>query len=247
MSPELYDTLGVGYGTVRRPDPRIAAQVRAAIGSAHSVVNVGAGSGSYEPADTSVVAVEPSQVMISQRPPAAAPVVRACAEALPFADRCFDVALAIFTAHHWRDVSHGLSELVRVSHRQVVVTWDPQFFAENFWFERDYLPGGLQKDAQGTLDDVRGALGGGAIVEPVPVPNNCFDGFYAAYWARPERYLDPDVRKGISAFTLDDKGRVRDAIHRLGQDLATGTWDQRYPELRETPTLDVGYRIVWTP
>ena len=247
MAAPIYDSLGVGYDTVRRADPRIASQIRAAIGSARSVVNVGAGSGSYEPVDIATVAVEPSQVMIAQRPPDAAPVIRASAEDLPFDDDTFDVATAIFTVHHWRDVARGLRELVRVSHRQVVVTWDPLFFAENFWFERDYLPGGPQQDAPGTLTAVRSALGTEATVAPVLVPRDCADGFYAAYWARPELYLDPVVRQGISAFALDDQQRVHNALDQLSQDLASGFWNERYSALLRVDALDVGYRLVATP
>jgi Methyltransferase domain len=247
MSPERYDAIGRGYSSVRRPDPRIAAQVRSAIGSARSVVNVGAGSGSYEPDAVATVAVEPSQVMIRQRPTDAAPVICAYAEALPFPDGAFDVAMAVLTVHHWRDRSLGLSELVRVSRRQVVVTWDPELFAEQFWFERDYLPRDHQDDASGTLTGVRRALGSRATVEPVPVPTDCRDGFYAAYWSRPEAYLDPAVRQGISAFATEDQSRVRDAIRRLSRDLASGRWDARHPGLREQTALDVGYRMVVTP
>lgn len=247
MSPERYDTIGRGYSAVRRPDPRIAAQVRSAIGGARSVVNVGAGSGSYEPDDVTTVAVEPSELMVRQRPAHAAPVIRAYAEALPFPDGAFDVAMAILTVHHWRDRSLGLSELVRVSRRQVVVTWDPKLFAERFWFERDYLPRDHEDDASGALPAVRRVLGSRAAVEPVLVPTDCRDGFYAAYWSRPEAYLDPSVRQGISAFASEDQSRVRDAVRRLSRDLASGSWDARHPGLREQMALDVGYRMVVTP
>jgi hypothetical protein len=190
------------------------------------------------------MAVEPSGVMIAQRPSDAAPVVCARAEALPFRDNAFDVALAIFTVHHWRDVTRGLKELMRVSGRQVVMTWDPVFFAANYWFERDYLPGGPQEEGPGTLKAVCRALGPDVRVEPVLVPNDCTDGFYAAYWARPELYLDPGIRQGISAFVLEDQQRVQDALNRLSDDLASGAWSERYAWLTDLRELDVGYRLV---
>ena len=146
----LYNTIGSGYNAVRQPDPRIAAQIRLALGDANTLVNVGAGSGSYEPDDVLTVAVEPSDVMVAQRSPVAAPVVQARAEQLPFRDGAFDVAMAIFTVHHWSDPVLGIAELQRVSQRQIVMTWDPTIFEKAFWFARDYLPRGLQSDEPGT-------------------------------------------------------------------------------------------------
>lgn len=99
-APALYDRIGTSYGRFRQPDPRIAAQIGAALGSARTIIDVGAGTGSYEPAGRRVIAVEPSEVMLAQRPADAAPAVRAVAEALPFPDHSFDAALAILTVHH---------------------------------------------------------------------------------------------------------------------------------------------------
>ena len=242
----LYNTIGSGYGAVRQPDPRIAAQIRLAIGDANTLVNVGAGSGSYEPDDVLTVAVEPSDVMVAQRSPVAAPVVRARAEQLPFRDGAFDVAMAIFTVHHWSDPVLGIAELQRVSQRQVVMTWDPTIFEKTFWFARDYLPRGLQSDEPGTAGLIASMLGGPASEQPVLVPADCTDGFYAAYWARPEAFLDPAVRAGISALALEDEKVVADAVDRLAADLRSGAWDDKYGQLRDIATLDVGYRLIVT-
>jgi len=242
---DRYDAIGIGYSTVRRPDPRIAAELRAAIGPATSVVNVGAGAGSYEPDDVRTIAVEPSEVMLRQRPANSAAVVRAVAEALPFSSGTFDVGLAILTVHHWNDPSAGLSELRRVSRRQVVLTWDPRVVEERFWFARDYLPKASARERDlATVDRIADLLGGAVTVSDVFVPADCTDGFYAAYWARPHAYLDPVVRAGISAIALSDDSDVRSAVDRLRADLVSGRWKARYGHLLGLDAVDMGYRIV---
>lgn len=242
---ESYDSIGLGYRTVRHPEPRIGVQIRTAMGDATSVINVGAGSGAYEPHDARTVAVEPSQVMIVQRGPATAPVVRGAAEALPFQDLGFDVAMAVHTVHHWADPMAGLREMRRVSRRQVVLTWDPLFRAQRFWFARDYLPQALERErALATLSTVVDALGATARVEPVLVPADCTDGFYGAYWARPDAYLDPSVRAGISVLALADPALVDDAVRRLEADLRSGAWRERNAELLGLASFDAGYRLV---
>ena len=244
----MYNDIGIGYTRVRRPDPRIAASIRVAIGSAQTVVNVGAGTGSYEPTDVSVVAVEPSEVMIGQRAGDSAPAVAAIAEHLPFADLCFDVGTAFLTVHHWIDAAAGLAELNRVSRRQVILTWDRSVIAERFWFARDYFPESVELDRTLTcLDTILGIVGPTAYrtkVDTVPVPADCTDGFYAAYWARPEAYLDPVVRAGISALSLSNQRDVGQAVGRLAADLQSGAWDRRYGHLRGFEALDLGYRLV---
>ncbi|MEP7216564.1 MAG: methyltransferase domain-containing protein [Anaerolineaceae bacterium] len=240
----LYDRIGVGYQSVRRPDSRIGSQIRAAIGDARSVVNVGAGAGSYEPDDVPTIAVEPSTVMISQRPAGAAPVILGVAERLPFRSNSFEVAMASFTVHHWRDPVVGLSEIQRVSRRQVVLTWDPVYFAEHFWFVRDYLAEDHQAAGSGTVGPIAESLGPSVSIEPVLVPADCTDGFYASYWARPEAFLDPAVRAGISAFALKDQDAVAGAIDRLSHDLNSGVWDRQYGLLRSAASMDIGYRLV---
>jgi SAM-dependent methyltransferase len=239
----IYDRIGRRYAQRRRPDPRIAAHLHQALGDARKVVNVGAGSGSYEPANRHVVAVEPSEVMIKQRPRGAAPVVRGVAEALPFENGQFDAALAVLTVHHWTDSKRGLTELRRVARRQVILTWDPTHIAR-LWFTRDYLPAAVTLD--GGLTTLEGTLAflGPATVEPVPVPHDCHDGFFAAYWRRPEAYLDPDVRAGISAFGMLDKDVVEHALELLADDLESGEWYRRNEQLLELDELDLGYRLV---
>jgi SAM-dependent methyltransferase len=239
----IYDRIGRGYAQRRQPDPRIAARVARALGDARTIVNVGAGSGSYEPEDRQVVAVEPSEVMITQRPREAAPVVRAVAESLPFESSQFDAALAVLTVHHWTDAKRGLAELRRVARRQVIFTWDPKHLAR-FWFTRDYLPEAVALDAGFTTLEPTMALLGAATVEPIPVPHDCQDGFFAAYWRRPEAYFDPDVRAGISGFGILEQSMVEHALQLLADDLATGEWYRRNEQLLELDEIDLGYRLI---
>ena len=245
MAPR-YDTLGVGYTSVRREDPRLAGRIRAALGDARTVLNVGAGAGSYEPAELEVTAVEPSPVMRAQRPPGAAPVVDARAEALPFEDNSFDAAMAVLSDHHWEDHQRGLAELVRVARRRVVLfTWEPGSLGDS-WLVRDYLPGFARLvPPRYSLEQMLAALGGGRI-EPVPIPHDCRDGFLHAYWRRPRAYLDPRVRAGISVFHQLEPEEVADAVERLAADLDSGEWERRNGHLLELDELELGYRIVVT-
>ncbi|MFA1550571.1 class I SAM-dependent methyltransferase [Actinomadura chokoriensis] len=247
LHDDPYRTIGIGYARHRRPDARIARQIVRALGNAESVLNVGAGAGSYEPRGRRVTAVEPSSVMIAQRPPGAAPVVRARAESLPFPDRSFDAAMAILTVHHWRDAPAGLAEMRRVSGRQIVLTWDPAISAR-FWLVREYLPEITAAESRlASLDVVRTEFerqGARVDVVPVPVPADCTDGFLAAYWRRPASYLDPGVRAAVSALAKLDRDRVGRAMERLSADLSSGRWHERHADLLGTGTLDAGYRLV---
>jgi SAM-dependent methyltransferase len=228
---------------VRRPDPRIGRQLRAAIGSAATVVNVGAGTGSYEPTDRRVLAVEPSVTMVRQRRPGSAPVVRATAEALPCGDGRFDVALALLTVHHWRDPVAGLTELRRVARRQVVLTWDVEVMAR-YWLVADYLPQiAVRERRLATLDTVLTVLDG-AEVRVVEVPWDCTDGFLAAYWRRPAAYLEDGARAGMSGVAALPETVVRPAVARLAADLRTGAWQRRHGGVLSRESLDVGYRLV---
>ena len=238
----LYDRLGRSYATTRREDPRIAAAIQAALGDARRVVNVGAGGGAYEPRDREVVAVEPSAVMIAQRPAGAAPVVQASAEQLPFADGEFDVAMAILTVHHWSDLEAGICELERVAGRIVILSWD-QKTTGRFWLVRDYLPEVAAYDSRSPTTHRLLELLGGGEVTPVPVPHDCADGFLAAWWRRPEAYLDPEVRAGISSLSLLE-GRLDLGLRRLARDLSSGRWHERYAHLLELEELDAGYRLI---
>ena len=239
-----YDRIGCGYAGLRRPDPRIEAQLAAALGDARTVVNVGAGTGSYEPPDRHVVAVEPSLVMIRQRI-AQTPVVRAVAEQLPFFDGAFDAAFAVLTMHHWTDWRRGLSELQRIARlRVVVLTFDCDAGAA-FWLF-DYFPGILERDRQRfpPLEAVCRVLG--ARATPVPVPHDCTDGFLAAHWREPHAYLDERVRSAASGFATLTPDELERGLSRLERDLDNGAWDLRYGELLGRQTLEAGYRLLAT-
>jgi hypothetical protein len=227
----------VGYSARRRADPRIEAQIHAALGDARTVVNVGAGAGSYEPRDRHVIAVEPSAAMRAQR---ATPAVIGVAEALPFDDDSFDAALAIATIHQWPDVEAGLRELRRVARGPVVVfTWDGPSL-RGFWLS-EYVPELRAAEAARMPDLARvaAALGGSVSVNPVPIPHDCSDGFIEAFYARPEALLDPEVRAAQSAWAFADPAAVTRGLERLAADLETGEWDARHGHLR-TRTEYVG-------
>jgi SAM-dependent methyltransferase len=239
---QLYDAIGRSYRATRRTDPRIAAQLWAALGDARTVVNVGAGSGSYEPADRVVLAVEPSAVMRAQRPPGAAPCLAAAAERLPFVDGAFDAAMAVATTHHWRDPLAGLRELRRVAARVVVFTFDVEGL-RRFWLTRDYLPELLDLVApHPPLAEQARVLG--AEVRPVPVPWDCVDGFPEAYWRRPEAYLDEQVRRGMSIWARLGTDIERRAVHALHDDLRSGRWAERNAHLLDLETADLGLRLL---
>ncbi len=249
MGGASYDRLGRGYAARRATDPRIAAAIDAALGDARSVVNVGAGTGSYEPADREVVAVEPSAVMIAQRPPGSAPAIQASAEALPLGDDSVDAAMAIFTDHHWSDRAAGMRELRRVARQRVVVLNIDPAWTERFWLVRDYLPSFIDLVPEpyreaGHWERDLGELLGEVEVRPIPVPHDCRDGFFQAYWRRPEAFLDEAVRNSISVFHVLPGEEVTAAIERLRADLAAGIWAARNAELLEATELDLGLRLV---
>jgi SAM-dependent methyltransferase len=237
----LYDDIGTGYTRVRGEDPRIAAAIHAALGDAETVVNVGAGAGAYEPRDREVIAVEPSAVMNAQRPPGAARVVRATAEALPLADGSVDAAMAVLSDHHWPDRARGLREMRRVARRRAVVFQFDLAEFEHGWLVRDYIrrfiPDGM------AIEEIAAHLGATRI-EPVPIPHDCRDGFLHAYWRRPHAYLDPEVRAGISVFRLLPEDEVRVAMAALRADLESGEWHRRNGHLLALDELDLGYRLV---
>lgn len=244
LDSTIYDRIGSGYTRSRRADPRWEALIHGVFRGARTLVNIGAGTGSYEPECMNVVAVEPSRVMIRQRPKNSAPIVRAIAEQLPFPNDTFDVALAVLTTHHWNDPRAGLLEMCRVARSQVVVTWDPVVFAQQFWLVRDYLPEIGEREQQlSTLSVVKDVLGDNNI-STLPVPADCIDGVLGAYWRRPEAYLSHSVRSAMSGIALTDPGIVDRAMKRLQADLASGAWQIRNPELLELDELDLGYRIV---
>ena len=235
-----YDTIGINYAQLRKPDPRIAAVIADALGPAQSVLNVGAGTGSYEPLDRSVTAVEPSQEMIRKRAPHTAKALQASAGALPFADNSFDTAMAILTIHHWPDKEVGLREMRRVTRgRIVLLTFDP---SHRPWLT-DYLPelAALDEAQMPTMADYARWLGP-VQVTPVLVPHDCSDGFLYAYWRRPAAYLDPMVRSGSSSFWAI--GNVEAGLQALQRDLESGAWERRYADLLTLEFYDAGYRLV---
>jgi SAM-dependent methyltransferase len=240
-----YDRIGGGYSQTRLPDPRIAESILQALGDSASVLNVGAGTGSYEPRDRMVVAVEPSRTMIRQRPLGSAPVLQGAAERLPFADGAVDSALAVLTVHHWTDPVQGFAEMRRVSQKRVVIlTWD-QVVWESFWLVREYLPCIRDIDRRRALaiTDIASALGESQIV-PVPIPHDCIDGFHGAFWRRPSAYLDPRVRSGISTYAWIPPDERDQGLGRLAADLESGAWADQHRDLFELDELDLGYRLI---
>jgi SAM-dependent methyltransferase len=244
VTASAYDLIGQGYARHRRPDPRIAAAVHAALGDARTVVDVGAGTGSYEPSDRDVVAVEPSAVMLAQRPAGAAPAVQAVAEALPFASRSFDAALAVLTVHHWPERAAGYAELRRVARRAVVLTIDPELHSR-MWLV-DYIPEMAEVFRRiPPVDEVVDGIGARlADVVTVPLPGDCTDQMTVGNWRRPERYLDPEVRACGSAFHEVGPAAVERGMAALEDELRTGRWPARYGALLDLDELDVGLRLV---
>jgi SAM-dependent methyltransferase len=243
--PQLYDTIGATYSVTRRTEPRIAAQVWAALGDARTVLNVGAGSGSYEPAGRDVTAVEPSAVMRAQRPAGAAPCVDATAESLPFQDQSFDAAMAVATIHHWQDPVAGLREMRRVARRVVVFTHDTTEtgWLHRFWLTRDYLPEFADLlIGRPSLTELARAIG--ARIEPVLIPWDCADGFFEAYWRRPEAYLDENVRRGVSGWARVGPEAEERAVRSLRADLASGRWAQRNRDLADLEAAELGLRLL---
>jgi SAM-dependent methyltransferase len=236
-----YDIIGLNYAELRKPDQRIAAAIQQALGPAETVLNVGAGTGSYEPVDRLVTAVEPSREMIRQRSSAAAHAIQASAEHLPFDDDAFDAAMAILTVHHWPDKEAGLREMRRVTRgRIVLLTFDP---SHRPWLT-DYLPELVRLDEAHlpAMSDYERWLGPVQIT-PLLVPHDCSDRFLYAYWRRPGAYLDPRIRSGSSSFWSMGNS-VESGLERLRRELQTGEWERRYAELLTLDAYDAGYRIV---
>lgn len=239
----VYDRIGIGYATGRQPEPRWMRQIECAIGDGLRVLDVGAGTGSYEPTDRTVVAVEPSRTMIEQRTQASAPVVQAVAQNLPFADGQFNVALAILTVHHWADVDAGIAELRRVSRRQVVLTYDPTLHAQ-FWL-CDYIPE-IAHFELGRAPSVErlASLLESEDIRTLRVPADMRDGVLVANWQRPQAYLNPAVRACCSGLAQLDQHAVDTGIRQLRTDIADGTWDRRYGHLTAQTDYDGGYRLI---
>ncbi|MHB8512824.1 MAG: class I SAM-dependent methyltransferase [Actinomycetota bacterium] len=244
MTGAFYDRIGESYRARRSSDPWIAAGIFSNLGDARSVINIGAGTGSYEPKDRFVLSVEPSVVMIAQRPVDSAPVVRAIAEALPFADQSFDAAMASLTIHHWSDPARGLQETSRVAPRRIIFGFEPAMVAW-FWLVQEYMPEIEELTVRNPSTNlVANQLGGHVRIETVPIPSNCSDGFMCAYWNRPELYLRPDVRSSISVLQQLSPDTIDRAMRALKEDIESGAWDHRHGNLRELSELDLGYRLL---
>jgi SAM-dependent methyltransferase len=240
----LYDVVGRTYTHTRRADPRIGAFITDVLADTASVVNVGAGAGSYEPVQT-VAAIDPSLTMLGQRPAGSAPALQGVAEQLPLRDDCADAAMAILTVHHWTDLEAGIAEMRRVARRRLVFfTWYPERISK-FWLLEEYLPAAARADMDLAVPVQRlTSLLDRPRVLPVPVPHDCTDGFGAAYWRRPEAYLDATVRAGISLFTMAGEDEVRSGLARLASDLESGRWQREHAHLLQRDSLDLGYCLV---
>jgi SAM-dependent methyltransferase len=239
-----YERHGRNYAAHRRSDPRIAARIHAALGDARTVLNVGAGAGSYEPHDRWVLAVEPSATMRAQRPAGSAPALAARAEALPFDDDTFDAAMACVTIHHWESPEAGLAELRRVS-RGPVVVFTFELDGLPAW-QQEYLREGLERELPRfpAIDDVAAALGGRTRVQRIPTPGDCADGFFEAFWRRPETLLDPEVRAAQSMWALLEPSVERRIVERLATGLSSGAWDAEHGHLRAQHSFDGALRLV---
>ncbi len=241
-----YEQPGLDYASLRQGDPRIAARVEAALGKAGTVLNVGAGAGSYEPADRYVVAIEPSAAMRRQRQAAGmTPAIDAHAAALPFDEGAFDAAMAIVTVHHWPDRAAGLAELRRVTRNQVLImTFDPEALGE-LWISQ-YFPELIEVERRRMppIPELTGLLGGSCEVQCVPVPTDCRDGFQEAYYGRPEAFLQPEVRKAQSAWGFLPGGQEETMVQRLADDLTSGAWDRQYGHFRNLPEYSGSLRLI---
>jgi SAM-dependent methyltransferase len=244
--PPEYDASRATYALTRQTDPSIAAAIERALGDARTLVNVGAGAGSYESADRDVIAIEPSATMRAQRPPGAARAIDAYAEDLPLADDSVDAALAAMAVHHWEDPRRGLAEMARVARRRVVLFTFDADRVEDLWLVRDYLPeiAAIDRARFLPIAEQAAAIGGQARIERVPIPATCRDGLLGAFWRRPERYLDPELLPGTSALSALPPDVLRRGLDGLRNDLASGAWRRRYGGLLSRDELDVGYRLV---
>ncbi|MDE2914640.1 MAG: class I SAM-dependent methyltransferase [Paracoccaceae bacterium] len=242
-----YDAIGYGYARTRREDPRIASAIEEALGSAKSVLNVGAGTGSYEPRDRQVIAIEPSDVMVAQRPAALAPAIKASAGSVPLRDDSVDAAMAILSVHHWdEDREIGVREMRRVARGPVVLlTYDASVSAR-MWLAGDYFPEVAERDQHvfPTMRELAAWLGGDVRIDPIPLARDTPDWMLGSFWAHPERVLDPQARAATSGFACTDNSVVDRVVRAVARDLADGSWDARYGHLRDLAAFDVGLRLV---
>lgn len=248
--PADYDLIGQGYAALRRPDPRLAGMLAAELDGVRSVVNVGAGTGSYEPRDVHVVAVEPSDVMAAQRPRELAPALRLSAGDLPLRDGSVDAAMAVLTVHHWgREQEQGVREMRRVATGPVVIVTYDRDVSARMWLPAEYMPEVAAEDRR-VFPDVAALdhwLGGGSHISVVPIDRDTPDWTFGAFWAHPERVLDPAARAVTSGFARSDPDAVARAVGALAADLSSGVWDARHGALRHQQSYDAGMRLVVHP
>jgi len=242
---QIYETIGVGYSVGRRPDPRWQEAIDSVIGDAKRVINIGAGTGSYEPSERAVIAVEPSELMVSQRPKSESLVVMAAAENVPIVSGWADLTMTMLSLHHWTDWRAGVSEMRRLASRRLVLTYDPEFHA-SFWLLRDYLPEVAASERTRTpkVEDIADALGDDIEIITLEVPWDCIDGVLPANWRRPAAYLDPQVRACSSGLAQADQRVVERAVQELAKDLDSGAWEQRNDELLAMNSFDAGFRLI---
>lgn len=238
----IYDSIGIDYSVTRRTDPKIAKQLYSELQGATRIVNIGAGTGSYEPENVDLVAVEPSSEMISQRRSGSHKVEQAFAEKLPFGDSSFSHAMTVLSMHHWENRALAFREINRVATEKfVAITWDPK--SEPFWLTRDYFPEIHEMDRRifPDLDELNEHFADVAV-SPLPIPSDCQDGFFAAFWKRPEAYLSSKVRQSMSPFSKIKN--LSDGLQKLENDLASGAWAKNNQAILSLSSVDVGYRII---
>ena len=242
-----YGKVGIDYARYRQPDPHIAHHIHAALGDAQTILNVGAGAGSYEPRDRDVIAVEPSATMRAQRPPELPDAIGAVAERLPFPDRAFDAAMVISSVHQWPDLPAGIDELVRVTRGPIVILTSDPAALHRSWLAA-YLPELLEIQARRfpAIDTIASLLGE-AEIHDVPIPLTCTDGFEEAYYGRPEMLLDPDAQRAISTWSFVTSEATARFTRHLTADLESGAWDREYGHLRTQPTYHGALRFVIRP
>jgi SAM-dependent methyltransferase len=247
MSESRYDRIGEGYAKTCREDPRLRERILAALGAARTVVNVGAGAGSYEPRDRYVVAIEPGDVMAGQRPRELAPAIRAAADSLPLRDGSADAAMAVLTVHHWDEgQERGVRELRRVAAGPVViVTCDPEV-SGSMWLMADYLPevADLDRRTFPPPEKLAAWLGGRTRIEVLPIPRDTCDWTLMSFWDHPERVLDAEARSATSGFARMEPAVVARVVAAVRRDLEDGTWDARQGHLRKLDEYDAGLRLV---
>jgi ubiquinone/menaquinone biosynthesis C-methylase UbiE len=241
-----YDKYGQQYSGHRQTDPEIAKYIYSALGKAKTVINIGAGAGSYEPHDRYVIAVEPSATMRVQRlKNHRSPAVNAMAETLPFDDGSFDAATAFLTVHHWPDIAKGLKELRRVTRGQIIIMTYNKDALDVFW-NTDYFPEvvDIERQRYPAMQWLCETLGGNCEIQDIPIPLNCIDGFQEAFYGRPEAFLSHHVRKAMSAWGFIPPSQQDVMISRFKNTLLSGEWDEKYGHLRNQPFFTGALRLV---